>query len=45
MKVLALAVPERGTILADLDDPPPGLEQLRGVLLAEHVGRVRDWLA
>jgi hypothetical protein len=33
--------PSETTIRA-LDDPPPGLEELRGVLLREHVGRVRD---
>jgi hypothetical protein len=27
-----------------LDDSPPGLEELRAVLLREHVGRVRDGL-
>ena len=27
-----------------LDDPPPGLEEFHGVLLREHVGRVRDGL-
>ena len=32
-------------IIPALDDPPPGLEELRrAVLLREHVGRVRtDW--
>jgi hypothetical protein len=44
VKVLALDIPERETILRALDDPPPGLEELRGVLLAEHIGRVRDGL-
>ena len=33
-KVLALTIPERETIIRALDDPPPGLEELRGVLLA-----------
>jgi hypothetical protein len=42
--VLALTIPERETIIRALDDPPAGLEELRGVLLREHVGRVRDGL-
>jgi hypothetical protein len=29
-KVLALTVPERETIIRALDDPPAGLEELRG---------------
>jgi hypothetical protein len=45
VKILALDIAERETIVRALDDPPPGLEELRGVLLAEHVGRVRDGLA
>jgi hypothetical protein len=40
-KVLALTIPERETIIRALDDPPPGLEELRAVLLREHVGRGR----
>ena len=43
-KVLALTIPERETIIRALDDPPPGFEELRAVLLREHVGRVRDGL-
>ena len=43
-KVLALTIDERETIIRALDDPPPGLEELRAVLLREHVGRVRDGL-
>jgi hypothetical protein len=43
-KVLALTIPERETIIRALDNPPPGLEELRAVLLREHVGRVRDGL-
>jgi hypothetical protein len=35
VKVLALTIPERTTILAALHDPPAGLEELRGVLLRE----------
>jgi hypothetical protein len=41
-KVLALTIPERETIIGALDDAPPGLEELRAVLLREHVARVRD---
>ena len=44
VKILALDIPERETIIRALDDPPPGLEELRVVLLREHVGRVRDGL-
>jgi hypothetical protein len=43
-KVLALTIPKRETIIRALDDPLPGLEGLRAVLLREHVGRVRDGL-
>jgi len=32
------------TIIPRIDDPPPGLEELRAVLLRKHVGRVRDGL-
>jgi hypothetical protein len=31
-------------ILPTLDDPPVGLADLRGVLLGEHEGRVRQRL-
>ena len=43
-KVLALTIPERETIIRALDDAPDVLEELRAVLLREHVGRVRDGL-
>ena len=43
-KVLALTIPERELIIRALDDPPSGLEELRAVLLREHVGRVRHGL-
>ena len=43
-KVLALTIPERETIIRALDDPPAGLAELRGVLLREHVWRVREGL-
>jgi hypothetical protein len=35
VKVLALTIPERETILAALDDPPAGLTELRALLLRE----------
>ena len=41
---VALTPPDQVVILAVLDEPPAGLEQLRAVL-QEHVGRVRDRLA
>jgi hypothetical protein len=44
VKVMALEIVERESIIRALDDPPPGLEELRVVLLAEHVGRKRDGL-
>ena len=34
--LLALAIDERATILAALEDPPDGLAELRAVLLADH---------
>ena len=43
-KVLALTIPEREAIIQALDDALPGLEELRAVLLREHVARVRDGL-
>ena len=42
VKVLGLSIPESETILRALDDPPNGLTELRGVLLAGHVGRLRE---
>jgi hypothetical protein len=42
--VLALTIPERETIIRAVEDAPEGLEELRGVLLREHVARVRDGL-
>ena len=44
VRVLALTIPGRETIIRALEDAPPGLEELRAVLLREHVGRVRDGL-
>jgi hypothetical protein len=45
VRVLALESDERETIIGALEDPPAGLEELRAVMLHEHVGRVRDGLA
>ena len=43
--LVALSIADREAILRVLDDPPTsGLAELRGVLLAEHEGRVRDGL-
>ena len=39
---VALTIPDRIAILTVLDDPPPGLAQLRGVLLGEHEWRLRE---
>jgi hypothetical protein len=44
VRVLGLSIPERETIIAALEDPPPGLEELRAVLLREHAWRVRERL-
>jgi hypothetical protein len=41
-KAPAFTIPERETIIRALNDPPPGLEELRAVLLRER--RVRDGL-
>jgi hypothetical protein len=40
--LVALSVADREAILFVLDDPPHGLAELRGVLLAQHEGRLRD---
>ena len=45
VRVLALTIPDRETILVALDDPPAGLEELRGVLLREHTARARGEMA
>ena len=42
--ILALSIDDRECILHALDDPPDGLAELRGVLLREHEGRVREGL-
>jgi hypothetical protein len=43
-RTLGLEIDEREAILAALEDPPAGLEELRATLLHEHVGRQRDGL-
>jgi hypothetical protein len=45
VRVLALEIHERETIVRALDDPPPGLQELRATLVQEHVGRLKDGLA
>ena len=44
-RIVALEISDREAILRALEDPPAGLEELRAVLVQEHVGRVRDGLA
>ena len=39
--LVALSAADREAILQVLDDPPIGLAELRGVLLAKHEGRVQ----
>ena len=43
-KVLALKIRKRELIIRALDETAPGPEELRAVLLREHVCRVRDGL-
>jgi hypothetical protein len=43
-KVIALEFSDRDSIILALDDPPVGLEELRGVLLREREWRVREGL-
>jgi hypothetical protein len=45
VKVLALEIDERQTVIRALEDPPAGLEELRGVLLRERVWLREDGLA
>ena len=42
--LLALTIDERAVILDQLEDPPDGLAELRGVLLNEHQWRQREGL-
>jgi hypothetical protein len=44
VKVLALDIPGRETIIRALEDPPAGLEELRGVLPREVGWRRREGL-
>jgi len=39
---VSLTIPDRVATLTVLDDPPPGLAQLRGALLSEHQWRRRE---
>lgn len=43
-RTFALTIAEREQILRGLEDCPDGLAELRGALLREHEGRVRDGL-
>ena len=43
-RIVALEVSDRVGILRALEDPPAGLEELRAVMLHEHVGRQREGL-
>jgi hypothetical protein len=42
--LVAVSPADRHAMLQALDDPPHGLAELRGALLAEREGRVRDGL-
>jgi hypothetical protein len=42
--LVPLTIEDREAIWRALDDPSEGLAELRGVLLAEHEGRVREGL-
>ena len=44
VKLLALTLDERAIILGTLEDPPPGLAELRAVLLADHRWRRNEGL-
>jgi hypothetical protein len=44
VRVFALTIHDPETILRARDDAPPELEELRGVLLREHVWRQREGL-
>ncbi len=43
-RILALPIAQREETLRALEDCPDGLAELRGVLVAEHEGRVREGL-
>jgi hypothetical protein len=42
--VVALTIEDRERILRALEECPPGLSELRGVLLREHTWRLREGL-
>lgn len=42
--LLAVTIDERAVILGQLDDPPDGLAELRGVVMNEHEWRQREGL-
>jgi hypothetical protein len=44
-RILGLEVAERETILRVLEDPPPGLTELRATLFQEHMARTRGEVA
>ena len=44
VSLLALTIDERAIILDQLEDPPEGLAELRGVLMNEHQWRQREGL-
>jgi hypothetical protein len=43
-EVVGLSIEDREAIVSTLDDPPEGLSELRGILLAEHEWRMREGL-
>jgi hypothetical protein len=45
VKLLALTLDERAILLAALQDPPPGVAELRAVSLNDHQWRLREGLA
>lgn len=44
VRLLALTIDERAVILGQLEDPPDGLAELRGVLMNEYEWRQREGL-
>ena len=40
VKLLALSLDERALMLSTLEDPPPGLAELRAVLFNDHLWRL-----
>ena len=43
-KLVSLTIPERDAILEVIEHPPAGLEELRGVLVGQHVWRQQEGL-